>query len=192
MQKFHSLDSHSLVMKTIVVFPSQKTHFPSAPVVTPNRADISVSSPPAICTCRGYPSSSKMVDRCINLAQSPTKNATARRFPKKRRRRFPCICMRAGVHAPMWHGGRSHVGSERSRWSLAVHLLPSVGHAGKGTWATDHSWGSARHGATEAWRPINADGQDGWHECVLTSGGRSKHMSASRNQCGERELTRCP
>lgn len=39
--------------------------------------------------------------------------------------------------------GRSHVGRERSRWSPAVHLLPSVEHAGKGTRATDHSWGSA-------------------------------------------------
>lgn len=104
---------------------------------------------PAICPCHSNPSSSKMVDRCINLAQSPTKkrHCQTARVEVSKEEKEPFL-QAAHLHEgkrPRAHvaRGRSHVGRERSRWSPAVHLLPSVEHAGKGTRATDHSWGSA-------------------------------------------------
>ncbi len=124
----------------------------------------------------------------------PRKNATARRsesrFPKRRRSHFsrPCICMRASIHGPMWHGDGAMLEESGPAGARPFTCSPAWSMLGRGRGPPTTAGGLLRSStlplpaATKAWRPINADGQDGWHVCVPPSGGRSKHMSTSRNQ----------
>lgn len=124
----------------------------------------------------------------------PRKNVTARRpesrFPKRRRSHFcrPRICMRASVHEPMWHGDGAMLEESGPAGARPFTCSPAWSMLGRGRGPPTTAGGLPLNStlplpaATKAWRPINADGQDGWHVCVPPSGGRSKHMSTSRNQ----------
>lgn len=99
----------------------------------------------------------------------------------------PCICMRASVHGPMWHGDGAMLEENGPAGSRPFTCSPAWSMLGRGSGPPTTAGGLPLNStlplpaATKPRRPINADGQDGWRVCVPPSGGRSKHMSTSRN-----------